>query len=69
MWEQYKKTVWGMQVVIGVIAGTVLVLSYLFGAAAFFFATMQVAAVVGAMWGIRLKGKVDRKTLGATSRG
>jgi hypothetical protein len=69
MWEQYKKTVWGMQVVIGVIAGAVLVLSHSFGAAAFFFATMQVAAVVGAMWGIRLKGKVARKTLGATSRG
>jgi hypothetical protein len=69
MWDQYKKTLWGLQVVIGVIAGAVLVLSHSLGAAAFFFATMQVAAVVGAMWGIRLKDKVTRKTLRATSRG
>jgi hypothetical protein len=60
MWEQYRKTVWGMQVLIAVVTCGVLAWSHVFGMAALFFVTMQIAAVVGAMWGMRLKDKVER---------
>ena len=60
MWEQYKKTVWSMQVVIAFVTCAVLIYSQVLGLAGLFFVTMQVAAVAGAMWGVRLKQKVER---------
>jgi hypothetical protein len=60
MWEQYKKNVWSMQAVIATVTCGVLIYSHVLGLAASFFVTMQIAAVAGAMWGIRLKQKVER---------
>jgi hypothetical protein len=58
MWEQYKqykKTFRGMQIAIGLVVGAVLIVTRTWTVAAVFFATMQVGAVLGAMWGTRLK--------------
>jgi hypothetical protein len=60
MWEQYKKTVWSMQALIAAVTCGVLIYSHVIGLAALFFITMQIAAVAGAMWGVRLKQKVER---------
>ncbi len=57
MWDQYRKTAKGMQLVIGVVTCSILIWSRIWGLAAVFFVTMQVAAVIGAMWAVRLKGK------------
>jgi hypothetical protein len=60
MWEQYKKTFAKTQAVIGMVtAGTFLFMGHMVARSAAFFVVMQVAAVVGAMWGVRLKRKVD----------
>lgn len=60
MWEQYKKTLGGMQIVIWLVTGCVLLWSHVWALALTFLVTMQVAAIVGAMWGHRLKGKAER---------
>jgi cobalamin synthase len=59
MWEQYKKTFLGMQIVMWVIAAGVLLGTHRLFAAAVFLAVMQVSAVFGAMWGARLKSKLQ----------
>jgi hypothetical protein len=69
MWEQYKKTLKGMQIIIAAITAGIFVWSHLWTVAAMFFVTMQFAAVVGAMWGQRLKEKVDRAALLSARRG
>jgi multisubunit Na+/H+ antiporter MnhC subunit len=64
MWDQYKKTFLGMQVVILLVtAGMYLVLSRDVAQVATFFATLQVAGLLGAYWGDRLRKRV-RGTLG-----
>ena len=60
MWEQYKKTFVRMQVLIAFVSLAVLTWTHLVPLAAFFFAAMQLGAVSGAMWGVRLKEKVRR---------
>lgn len=60
MWEQYKKTFGATQVVIGMVTFGVLLWSRVWSVAGLFFVTMQIAAVIGAMWGHRLKGKAAR---------
>ena len=60
MWEQYKKTIVSIQLVIGVVTAGVFVWRPLWDLAALFFVTMQIAAVVGASWGHRLQNKVQR---------
>ena len=60
MWEQYKRTFGAIQVVIGMVTFGVVLWSRLWALAGLFFVTMQVAAVIGAMWGHRLKGKAAR---------
>ena len=57
MWEQYKKSLFGMQFVMWLIAGGVLLRTHRLFAAAVFLIVMQLGAVVGAMWGARLKNK------------
>ena len=60
MWEQYKRTFSRTQVVIA--AATIATYFYLGHVAtrsAAFFIVMQIGAVVGAMWGTRLRRKVD----------
>lgn len=63
MWKQYRKTFVGMQAVILAVAGGVVLWSRLLTLALFFFLTMQLAAVVGAMWGHRLSEKGRRAGL------
>jgi hypothetical protein len=58
MWEHYKKTFVGIQMVILLVAGAVMFWTHQLGLAALFFATMQVGAVVGATWAQRLKTKL-----------
>jgi hypothetical protein len=59
MWDQYKKTFLGMQVVILMVtAGMYLMLSREVALVATFFITLQVAAVLGAYWGDRLRKRV-----------
>jgi uncharacterized membrane protein YfcA len=69
MWKQYKKTFVGMQLVIWAITGGVLAWRHLWDLAAMFFVTMQIGAVIGAMWGQRLKSKVLRSSDAAAGRG
>ena len=59
MWDQYKKTARGIQLVIGIVTCGVLLWSRTWSVAALFFVTMQVAAVIGARWAVRLKAKVE----------
>jgi uncharacterized membrane protein YfcA len=62
MWKQYKKTFSGMQVVIVLVTLGILLWRHAWDLAGVFFITMQVGAVLGAMWGARLKNKLDRTT-------
>jgi hypothetical protein len=60
MWEHYKKTFGRMQTVIALVTGEVFVgLHQMWFVTATFFLTMQVGAVVGAMWATRLKRKLQ----------
>lgn len=68
MWEQYRKTFWGMQAAIWFFALAVLVWTRLWTSAATFFLTMQIGAVSGAMWGARLKAVVRRRAASTGSR-
>jgi hypothetical protein len=60
MLEQYKKTFVRMQALIAVVSMGVLVTTHAWPLATLFFATMQLGAIAGAMWGVRLKEKVRR---------
>lgn len=55
MWEQYKKTFRGMQIVISLVTIAVLLVTRRASIAAGFFSMMQCGALFGAMWGARLK--------------
>jgi hypothetical protein len=62
MWEQYKRTFGKTQMAIMLVtAATYLGLGHVASRSAVFFLMMQVGAVLGAAWGVRLKRKVDRK--------
>lgn len=69
MWEQYKKTWMGTQAVILMISAAVFRFSHLWDLTALFFLTMQVGAVVGAAWALRLRGKLLQGVPGATPGG
>lgn len=58
MWEQYRKTAFGMQVVIFMVTlGVYRYMGHQLGTSLVFFITMQVCAIIGAMWAARLKGR------------
>jgi uncharacterized membrane protein YfcA len=62
MWEQYRKTFAKTQSVIAVVTiWTYFGLGHWITRSLVFFVVMQAAAVVGAMWGVRLRNKVDGK--------
>lgn len=62
MWEQYKKTFSRTQaVIVAATAGTYFFMGQVAGRSAVFFLAMQIGAVFGAAWGVRLKRKVDRQ--------
>jgi hypothetical protein len=59
MWEQYRKTFFRMQVLIGLVVLCVLVAAdYRWQPAAGFFLAMQLFSVYGAMWATRLKSRL-----------
>jgi hypothetical protein len=61
MWDQYKRTFGRTQAVIAVVtAASYFYLGRFAARSALFFIVMQLAAFVGAAWGVRLKRKVDR---------
>ena len=63
MWQHYRKTFTGMQVVIWLIAIVVyLFLGHSLGRAAVFFVVMQLSAVIGALWAARLRAMLTRRT-------
>jgi hypothetical protein len=55
MLEHYKRTFLKMQRTIWAVAGAVLFLTHSWVAGASAFAAMQTGAVLGALWGARLK--------------
>jgi hypothetical protein len=60
MWAQYKKTFAKTQMVIAIVTAAIyLALGQGAARAAVFFLMMQMGAVAGAMWGVRLRKKVD----------
>ena len=61
MWQHYKKTVVGMQVVIWTITAAVyLFFGHQWHMAATFFLVMQFSAVSGAVWAARIGAMVRR---------
>ena len=64
MLERYKKTFKGMQIVIWLVTIGVLVLTRRLNIAAGFFVMMQGGAILGAMWGARLKRLFDDQAAG-----
>lgn len=62
MLEHYKKTFAKTQAVIALVTlGAYLYLGHYGPRALVFFVVMQIAAFIGAAWGVRLRGKVNRK--------
>jgi uncharacterized membrane protein YqjE len=57
--EQYRKTLIATQITIGVVTLVVLLQSHRLPAAVAFFFTMQVGAVIGALWAVRLKRRIE----------
>ena len=58
MWDQYKRTLVGMQLTIAAFTAGAYVMTYRsLASAALFFVVMQVGAVFGAYWGARLKSR------------
>jgi len=60
MWVQYRKTLIPTQIVVAIVC---LCMLLLFNApwqgVAAIFAAMQIGAILGARWGLRLKGKIE----------
>jgi len=63
MWEQYKKTALGMQIVIAVVTIAVVIWSRQLAAGGVFFMAMQLSAVFGAAWATRLHRLQERGRL------
>ena len=68
MLDQYKKTFAPTQAVIAMIALAVFRLSHSWSLAGLFFLTMQVSAVIGAAWALRLRGKLLQGHPAGTAR-
>ena len=60
--ERYKKTFAAIQVTVGFVTLIVLMQTHRLIAALAFFATMQIGAIVGAIWAAGLKRRIERAT-------
>jgi hypothetical protein len=59
MWAQYKKTFLRIQIVIMLVTCAAFVATgYRAPAASVFFTVMQIGAVLGAMWGVRMQARI-----------
>ena len=63
MWEQYRKTAVGIQIVIALVTLAVVIWSRHLAAGAAFFVVMQLSAVLGAGWSLRLHRLQERGRL------
>ncbi|MEO8214182.1 MAG: hypothetical protein ABI560_13365 [Myxococcales bacterium] len=62
MWKQYKRSFASTQgVIVAITLGTYFYGGHMVARSATFFVVMELAGVVGAMWGTRLKNKVNRQ--------
>jgi hypothetical protein len=69
MWSHYRKTFTGMQITIWLVTLSVyLFVGHSLIRAATFFVVMQMSAVIGALWGVRLRGVFQRRTIGLPLR-
>jgi len=69
MWEQYKKTALGIQLVIAAVTLAVLIWSRVLVVGGVFFLAMQLSAVLGAGWATRLSRLQERGRLLRLGRG
>ena len=60
MWEQYRKTAIGIQIVIGIVTIAVVIWSRTLTAGGVFFVAMQLSALLGAGWAARLSRLQER---------
>jgi hypothetical protein len=60
IFEQYKKTFWGMQTVMLAAAMIIWAVSHSRDLAGLFYVVMQGSSMIGAAWALRLKHKVAR---------
>ncbi len=63
MWEQYRKTAKGIQIVIAIVTIAVTILTRHLAAGAVFFVAMQLSALLGAGWATRLHRLQERGRL------
>jgi hypothetical protein len=61
MWEHYRRTFLGMQMVIAMVTVVVFLGFHTLAQAAVFFVFMQLSAVIGALWAARLKAYIQRR--------
>lgn len=59
MWDHYKRTFVGMQLVIALVTMLVFLVSHYWVHALVFFMVMQLGSAAGAVWGKRLKRKLQ----------
>jgi hypothetical protein len=69
MWEQYRKTAVGIQIVIAVVTVAVLLWSRVLVVGAVFCLAMQLSALLGAGWATRLHRLQERGRLLRLGRG
>jgi len=69
MWEQYRKTAKGIQIVIAIVTIAIVIWSHHLAAGAVFFVAMQLSAVLGAGWATRLQRLQERGRLMRLGRG
>jgi uncharacterized membrane protein YqjE len=60
MWPQYKKTFVATQSAIWLFVVVIALWSQRIGTAAVFLVVMQLSAVIGALWSLRIKRKFTR---------
>jgi len=59
MWDHYKRTFVGIQLVISMVTVLVLLATHYWIHAVVFFLCMQLGSVAGAVWGNRLRRKLQ----------
>jgi len=64
VWQHYRQTLVGTQVMIAAITVVVVLKTHRLAAAAAFLATMQIGALLGAMWAARLRARIERARAG-----
>jgi uncharacterized membrane protein YfcA len=63
MWEQYKRTFIGMQIVMTAAAVLVFFATHYWPHSVGFFLVMQIGSALGALWGNRLRRKIQERQL------